>query len=168
MAYKLVLDAAERTEIQKRLRKTKDVKLLRRYQCLLMLDDQYPKKEAAQILQVNIDTITDWLKLYRKEGLTGLEQFRYENRRGSALDGIREQIAACVQTRLVTSMTGLHALIEKEYGVKINYSWLCRYCKKNNIVITNSSAEPPAGAAEIFQAPPYRHTAGSLPHTGFL
>ena len=79
--------------IIKNKRKTEQkVKFLRRYQCLWMLNEQYLKKDIANILGVNIDTVTDWIKIYNKSGLAGLGLLNYEGRRPSQLDKVKETI----------------------------------------------------------------------------
>jgi len=136
MAYQVVLPPKDQSIIKEKKRKEKDVKLLRRYQCLWMLHEQYPKKEVAKILSVNIDTVTDWIKLYNNEGLSGLGILKYEGRRPSSLDGIKEQLTRYVQTQNITTLSELQLLIEKKHQLKIEHSWLSRYCKKNFIALT--------------------------------
>lgn len=136
MSYKIVLTPADQSIIKEKKRKEKDAKLLRRYQCLSMLYDQYPKKEVARLLNVNIDTITDWIKLYNKEGLAGLGLLKYEGRRPSSLDSIKKQIVSCVQKENITTLSELQMMIEKKHQLKIEHSWLSRYCKKNFIALT--------------------------------
>lgn len=136
MAYQVVLTPREQSILKEKRRKEKDGKLLRRYQCLWMLHEQYPKKEVAKVLSVNIDTVTDWIKLYNKEGLAGLGGLKYEGRRPSSLDGIKEQLTRYVQTQNITTLSELQRLIEKKHGLTIEHSWLSRYCKKNFIALT--------------------------------
>lgn len=136
MAYQVVLPPKDQSIIKEKKRKEKDVKLLRRYQCLWMLHEQYPKKEVAKILSVNIDTVTDWIKLYNNEGLSGLGILKYEGRRPSSLDSIKEQLISYVQTENITTLSELQLLIEKKHQLKIEHSWLSRYCKKNFIALT--------------------------------
>ena len=133
MAYQVVLSAAELTIVKEKKRKEKDAKLLRRYQCLSLLHDQYPKKEVARILNVNIDTITDWVKLYIKEGLPSVGVLKYEGRRPSVLDGIKEQITSYVKKENISSLSELQTMIAKKHHLKVEHSWLSRYCKKNFI-----------------------------------
>jgi transposase len=92
MSYTIQLTKADIALIAEKKRKEKNGKLLRRYQCLFMLYENYPKKEIAGLLGVNIDTITDWIKLYNKEGLRGLGLLKYEGRRPSSLDSIKEKL----------------------------------------------------------------------------
>ena len=135
MAYHVVLTPAELTIVKEKKCKEKDAKLLRRYQCLSLLHDQYPKKEVAVMLNVNIDTITDWVKLYMKEGLPSIGVLKYEGRRPSVLDGIKEDVTAYVKKENISSLSELQAMIEKRHHLKIEYSWLSRYCKKNFIAL---------------------------------
>ena len=136
MSYKIVLTATDQSIIKEKKRKEKDAKLLRRYQCLWMLHERYPKKEVAKLLSVNIDTITDWVKLYNKEGLAGLGILKYEGRRPSSLDGIKEQLTRYVQTETINTLSELQRMIEQKHKLKIEHSWLSRYCKKNFIALT--------------------------------
>ncbi len=135
MAYQVVLTLKDQSIIKEKKRKERDAKLLRRYQCLSLLHEQYPKKEVAKILGVNIDTVTDWIKLYNKEGLRGLGSLKYEGRRPSSLDGIKEQLTRYVQTENITTLSELQGLIAKRHQLKIEHSWLSRYCKKNFIAL---------------------------------
>lgn len=133
MAYQVVLTAAELAIIKEKKRREKDAKLLRRYQCLSLLHDQYPKKEVARILNVNIDTVTDWVKLYINEGLPSVGLLKYQGRRPSSLDSIKQEITAYVKKGNISSLSELQTMIEKKHHLKIEHSWLSRYCKKNFI-----------------------------------
>ena len=133
MAYQVVLTPSEQAIVKEKKRKEKDAKILRRYQCLSLLHDQYPKKEVARILNVNIDTVTDWVKLYIKEGLPSIGLLKYEGRRPSALDSIKEEITAYVKKENISNLAELQMMIEKKHHLKIEHSWLSRYCKKNFI-----------------------------------
>ena len=136
MSYTIVLSKSEVLLIAEKKRKEKDAKLLRRYQCLSMLHEQYPKKEIAGLLGVNIDTITDWIKIYNNKGLDGLGLLKYEGRRPSSLDSIREKIIGYVEKENITTLSQLQKIIEKKHHLKVEHSWLSRYCKKNFIFLT--------------------------------
>lgn len=133
MSYAITLSQADIAFINERKRKEKDSKLLRRYQCLFMLHEQYPKKEIAKILGVNIDTVTDWIKIYNKEGLAGLGLFKYEGRRASSLDKVKEEILSHVKTENISKLSELQLFLEQRFQLRIEHSWLSRYCKKNSI-----------------------------------
>jgi transposase len=130
MSYTIELSHSEIDFIKDRKRKEKDPKLLRRYQCLFMLHEQYPKKEIAKILGVNIDTVTDWIKIYNKEGLAGLGLLKYDGRRPSALDKVKDDILRYIKTENISKLSELQMFLEKNFGLKVEHSWLSRYCKK--------------------------------------
>ena len=136
MSYTIQLTKADIALIAEKKRKEKNGKLLRRYQCLFMLYENYSKKEIAGLLGVNIDTITDWIKLYNKEGLRGLGLLKYEGRRPSSLDSIKEKIIEYVEKENISTLSQLQKIIEKKHHVRIEHSWLSRYCKKNSISLT--------------------------------
>src|SRR3954468_12597064 len=115
MSYTVTLSQSDIAFIKERKRKEKDSKLLRRYQCLFMLHEQYPKKEIAKLLGVNIDTITDWIKIYNKEGLAGLGLLKYEGRRPSALDRLKEDIVKYVKTENINKLSQLQMFLEKKH-----------------------------------------------------
>jgi transposase len=133
MSYTLQLSKADIALIAEKKRKEKNGKLLRRYQCLSMLHEQYPKKEIASLLGVNIDTITDWIKIYNRDGMSGMGLLRYEGRRPSSLDSIKEKIMDYVKKENISTLSQLQKIIETKHHLKVEHSWLSRYCKKNSI-----------------------------------
>jgi transposase len=117
-------------------RKTEKVaKFSRRYQCLWLLHENYLKKDIASILGVNIDTITDWIKIYNKSGLSGLGLLNYEGRRPSCLDKYKDTIEKVVQNENVSRIKDLQTILLKKHNIEIEHSWLYRYCKKNSIYL---------------------------------
>ena len=133
MSYIIHLSKSDIAVITEKKRKEKDAKLLRRYKCLSMLHEQYPKKEIAGLLGVNIDTITDWIKIYNRDGLSGLGLLRYDGRRPSSLDSIKEKIISYIVKETISTLLQLQQIIEKKHQLKVEHSWLSRYCKKNSI-----------------------------------
>jgi transposase len=122
MSYTVILSDADLSFIKEKKRREKDSKLLRRYQCLFIAHENYPKKEIAKVLGVNIDTVTDWIKIYDREGLAGLGLFRYEGRRLSALDKINDEITAYAKAENISKLSELQAFLEKKYNLKVEHS----------------------------------------------
>jgi transposase len=108
-------------------------KFQRRYHCLWLLNEGYLRGDIAKLLGVNIDTITDWIKLYNKEGLNGLGLLKYEGRRPSILDGVQDQIKDIVKNENIATIAELQERIKKKFQLEVEHSWLYRYCKKNSI-----------------------------------
>jgi transposase len=113
-------------------------KFLRRYQCLWMLYEQYYNKDIANILGVNIDTVTDWIKIYNKSGLEGLGLLNYEGRRPSQLDKVKETILKTIESKNISTIKDLQTLLLDEHKIEVEHSWLFRYCKKNSICLIRS------------------------------
>ena len=133
MSYQVILSKIDLDIIKSKKRKEKDAKLLRRYQCLSMLHENYPKKEVAKLLGVNIDTITDWVKIYTKSGLAGLGLLKYDGRRPSSLDQIKDELVDLIKKENINTMVQLQGKIKINYKLDVEESWLGRYCKKNFI-----------------------------------
>ncbi len=133
MSYQVILSEIDLAIIKTKKRKERDAKLLRRYQCLSMLHENYPKKEVAKLLGVNIDTITDWVKIYTKSGLAGLVLLKYEGRRPSSLDQIKDVLVDLIKKENINTMVQLQGKIKSSYKLDVEESWLGRYCKKNFI-----------------------------------
>ncbi|MBX9807847.1 MAG: helix-turn-helix domain-containing protein, partial [Flavobacteriaceae bacterium] len=72
MSYQVNLTEEELVDLKRIKREVKDSKILRRYQCLHMLHTGMKRQDVAELLDVYIDTITDWVKIYQSVGLVAL------------------------------------------------------------------------------------------------
>jgi transposase len=135
MSYSIELSATEVTTLSKLRRNEKDGKILRRYQCIWMLHQGLPKKEIAATLGVNIDTVTDWIKLFNKSGLSGLTTLHYEGRRPSVLDSIKDTLKNHIRQHSISKLSELQHYLEVTHSITVEHSWLSRYCKKNSIAL---------------------------------
>jgi transposase len=135
MAYSIHLTPVEVLELKRLRRSEKDGKILRRYQCIWMTHENFPKKEIASALGVNIDTVTDWIKLFNKTRLNGLSKLQYEGRRPSGLDAVKDEIINYIEEHSVSKLSELQDFLEVKHSIKIEHSWLSRYCKKNSIAL---------------------------------
>lgn len=122
--------------INSKRKSEKQSKLLRRYQCMWMLHEGYFKKDIASILSVNIDTITDWIRIYHKSGLPSLSLLHYEDRRPSILDDRKAGVKHLVIKENVSTIKELQSKIHIEFGLEVEHSCLYRYCKKNFVYLT--------------------------------
>ena len=135
MSYLIELEENKLAELKDLKKTTKDSKILRRYQCIDMLHNGMTKKATAELLDVNIDTITDWVKLYNQSGLAGLSALNYEGRRKSVLSSIHAELSTYIQTEMISTIAQLQDFIDQKLGIRIEHSWLSRYCKKNSIAL---------------------------------
>ena len=135
MAYTIDLSPSEIAELKTLRRVEKDGKILRRYQCIWFAHEKFPKKEIASLLAVNIDTVTDWIKLFNKNGLKGLRELQYEGRRPSSLDTVKVELLKHIQTESVSKLSELQHYLKSKHSMEIEHSWLSRYLKKNSIAL---------------------------------
>jgi transposase len=135
MAYSIELSSFEVVELKRLRRIEKDGKILRRYQCIWMTHEGLPKKEIASTLGINIDTVTDWIKLFNKDRLEGLSRLHYEGRRPSALDAIKDLLIKHIREQSISKLTELQFFLETKHSIVVEHSWLSRYCKKNSIAL---------------------------------
>ena len=135
MSIIVSITTADLKVISSKRRTEKNAKFSRRYQCLWMLHEQYLKKDIASILGVNIDTITDWIKIYNQSGLVGLGLLNYEGRRTSMLDKVKGVIENIIRTENISKIKDLQTILLNEHKIEVEHSWLYRYCKKNSICL---------------------------------
>jgi transposase len=64
-----------------------------------------------------------------------LSAFNYEGRRKSVLDSIQKELSNCIKTEMISTIAQLQDFIEKKFSIRIEHSWLSRYCKKNSIAL---------------------------------
>jgi transposase len=135
MSYRVDLTTSEILELKNLRRVEKDGKILRRYQCIWFAHEKFPKKEIASLLSVNIDTVTDWIKLFNKNRLEGLRKLQYGGRRPSSLDAVKGELLNYIKTEPVSKLSELQHYLKTKHSVDIEHSWLSRYCKKNSIAL---------------------------------
>lgn len=135
MAYSIDLTSKETIELKRLRRIEKDGKILRRYQCIWMAHENFPKKEIASTLGVNIDTVTDWIKLFNKGRLGGLSKLHYEGRRPSGLDAVKDLLLQYIKEQSISKLSELQDFLETQHSIAVEHSWLSRYCKKNSIAL---------------------------------
>jgi transposase len=135
MAYTITLSKIEALELKRLRRIEKDGKILRRYQCIWMAHEKFPKKEIATVLGVNIDTITDWIKLFNKGRILALRKLHYEGRRPSSLDAVKDKLIKHIKEESVSTLSELQHFLKTQHSITVEHSWLSRYCKKNSVAL---------------------------------
>jgi transposase len=135
MSYALDFDDTRLDEINKLLKKQKDAKIYKRLVALKMKHRGITNQNISIILDVHIDTITDWVKIYINMGLNGLCELHLQNRKKSKLDDHLEELKKLVEEKTISSISEFQNYISNLFGIEIEHSWLSRYCKKNSIAL---------------------------------
>jgi len=135
MSYAIKLDSDELNEVNKLMKNQKDAKIYKRLVSLKLKYQGISNHEISNILDVHIDTITDWFKIYKSKGLNGLCELHLKNRKRSKLDDHKEELRKLVETKTISTIAEFQNYINNLLGIKIEHSWLSRYCKKNSIAL---------------------------------
>jgi transposase len=135
MSYQVKLSAQELVELKNIKREVKDSKILRRYQCLHMLHTGMKRQDVAELLDVYIDTITDWVKLFQSRGLAGMGELKYDGRRPSALEEHKDKIKEHIKSTPINTISQLQDYLQTDLQLDVEHSWLSRYLKKNSIAL---------------------------------
>lgn len=134
MLYHVHLSPDQFRRLRSSMKKERDAKILRRLQCVDFAATGCTHRDIARFLHVTPDTITNWLRLFTREGLDGLCNLRYDGRRPSKLDAHKEELRAHVKAGKASKLSELQHHIKTTWGLVIEQSWLSRYCKKNSIL----------------------------------
>ena len=140
MLYHVQLSPDQLRQLRARMKKERDAKILRRLQCVDFAAASCTNQDIARFLHVTPDTVTNWLRLFAKEGLDGLCTLKYDGRRPSKLDAHKEELRAHVKAGKASKLAELQHHIKTTWGLMIEQSWLSRYCKKNSILLTKRLA----------------------------
>jgi transposase len=138
--HKVNLGKRELAEIIKLKKETNKKRLFRRLQCIELAGKKKEYREIASITGVCVDTITDWVKIYNKQGLDGLCQLNFEGKRQSKIDEYAESIKADIKSKTISTLAELQDWLETKYKIKMEKSWLFRCCKKNSICLAKKPA----------------------------
>jgi transposase len=133
MSYAIDLNSHDIEEINHLMKDSKSAKVYRRLSAIKMKSEGMANKDIARILGVNIDTVTDWIKIYISTGVTGLTELHLKNRRKSKIDIYIDELKKLVEKEPISTVAELQAYIKNNFGLEIEHSWLCRCCKKNSI-----------------------------------
>ena len=133
---KIKLSSAELTELNKRRKKEKDKKIYNRLQCIYLAHAGKKHKEIIDILSVNKNSITDWIKIYLDKGIDELSRPIDYDRRSSKIDTYIDKIKCGIKENSISTLAELQDWINEKYSIELEKSWLFRCCKKNSICLT--------------------------------
>jgi len=135
-----ILSPAQQEELSERLKKEKSVKIHRRLKFIRYKAKGLSHRDIAPVLDVCNDTLTDWLSLFLDSGFEGLCGLRYEGRRFSRLEPVKDAIKKQVESGNVPTVLALSDWIMKTHGITIQESGLFKFLKKNFLVLTKRPA----------------------------
>lgn len=134
--YKIKLSPTELMELNKRKKQEKNTKMYYRLQSVYLAHEGRDNKEIIDILGVNKNSVTNWIKIYSEKGINELCKPIDYDRRSAKIDGYIDKIKQDIKDNTISTLSELQDLINKKYSLEIEQSWLFRCCKKNSIYLT--------------------------------
>jgi len=107
-----------------------EMRLGRRANALLLLDDGMSCEAVAKVLYLDDDTIRYWYKLYQEKGLSWLADFGYKGRACELTASQQEELSKWVAETLPRTTTMVGEWIEKSYGISYTRSALIKLLKR--------------------------------------
>ena len=138
--YKIKLSQNEFVKIKKRRRKEKNKAISDRLHCIYLSAKGKKNKEIKDILAVNKNSVTNWIKIYEDKGLDELCRPENFDRRSSKIDEYIEKIKQDIKENTIATLAELHDWLKSKYEIEIEQSWLFRCCKKNSIYLAKKHA----------------------------
>ena len=134
MAYRITLSPAQQQELRALLRKERSVKIHRRLKCIEYKNKGALHRDIASVTGVSIETVSHWIVLFHEKGFGGLCSLRYEGRRFSRLEPLKDEIRKQVESGHAPTVLALSGWIAKTHGISIQESGLFKFLKKNSLV----------------------------------
>ena len=131
--YKQLLDAEK---------KYKSAKVYRRIQAFKMLHNGHLNKEVAEFFSVDINTISDWISIYRKGGIESLLSFDYKGRpkrlNGSQILQLRNE---AIKGSFATSKD-IRQYIKENFGVEFREDYVPKMANKIGLSYRKTKPAP--------------------------
>lgn len=138
--YKINLSATELAKLNRRRKKENNKHICDRLHCVYLAAKGKSNKEITDILAVNKNSVTKWIKIYLEKGLAELCRPIDFDRRSSKIDEHIENIKQDIKTNTIATLAELSDWLKKKYSLPMEISWLWRCCKKNSIYLARKHA----------------------------
>lgn len=134
--YKIKLSQAELAKLNKKKKQEKNTKMYHRLQSVYLAHKGRDNKEIVDILGVNKNSVTKWIKIYCEKGINELcEPINYD-RRSAKIDKYINKIKQDIKDNTISTLSELQDWLSKKYSLEMEQSWLFRCCKKKLIYLT--------------------------------
>lgn len=108
----------------------KDSKVYRRIQAFKMLHNGHLNKEVAEFFSVDINTVSDWIALYRKGGVESLLRFDYKGRPQKLNDEQILQLRNEASNGSFASSKDIWQYIKYNFGVEFRADYVPKLAKR--------------------------------------
>jgi len=128
---KITLKEEERQAIMAEKKNIRNVNLLKRLQCLELKDKKWKHKELSEFFGVSMNTITNWLDIYTKKGISGLMEWGYEGRVSVITEEHKRKLQERNKEKPFDTAKEAKQYIKEELGLDFHLHWVQKLLKKN-------------------------------------
>jgi len=128
---KFKLTEGQKQELEVAEQTTKQIQLLKRIQCLKMRDKGLNNLIISDILGKSDQTISDWVQLYRKEGLKKLLEWKYKGKVSILSEENLKQLIQRNEQQPFEKASEAKRYIKEEFGINFHLHWVQKIMKKN-------------------------------------
>jgi transposase len=108
----------------------RDSKVYRRIQAFKLLHNGHLNKEVAEFFSVDINTVSDWIDLYRKGGIESLLSFDYKGRPQKLNDEQILQLRSEASKGSFASSKEIWQYIKDNFGVEFREDYVSKLAKR--------------------------------------
>lgn len=128
---KFKLSEAQKREIEVAEQTNKQIQLLKRIQCIRMRDKGLNNLIISDILGKTDQTISDWVQLYKRKGLSGLLQWNYTGKVSILTADNLFLLEKRNKEQAFETASEAKAYIKSEFGINFHLHWVQKIMKKN-------------------------------------
>lgn len=157
---KVILTSHERRRLRYRLRHPKGLnpKVLPRLQCVLLRASGKKPKEIATTLQIDRNTVTNWINLYQAQGEEALLTLQYPGNHRYLTERQENKLARAIDARMFARLKELETWIESRFKVRYSERGLGKLLHrlgfvKNVAGIVPAKADPAKQRAFLKEVP---------------
>lgn len=131
---KFKLSERQKQELEVAEQTTTQIQLLKRIQCLKMRDKGLSNLIISDILGRSDQTISDWVQLYRKEGLKKLLEWKYKGKVSILTEDNLKQLVQRNEEKAFEKASEAKVYIKEKFGIDFHLHWVQKIMKKNFIL----------------------------------
>jgi transposase len=126
----IVLTAEERKEIERRRKATLDRRVYQRLTVVLAIADEKTREEVAELLGVGLTQLSEWLRVYRNQGLDALCAIHNKGDPGNLTPDQIEQLKAKVSTGCFRNSDQIRYWIQATFSISYSPSGVKELLKR--------------------------------------
>jgi len=128
---KIKLSKEQVTELTKAEKSVKNARLLKRIQCIKLKDKSWKHREIQLFLNIQLETISKWIKSYTEGGITELLSWNYEGRSSALTTEDKIKLIKRNQKKPFETAKEAQDYIKKEFCLDWHLHWVQKLLKKN-------------------------------------